>query len=227
MKFVLKFANGKVNELNSYESYVSHLKDEKRQLPWFISFCLTSDDSSQQSADEHDNELNYELNCLEDSVQRKLAIMLNGLVNVGSISCDRKEARERICSRLKPKRSSPLVFYDRLPNITKSDESDAEVKRKEVHSTDYKVIAQFIMSSLPDIRELNENEFKQILENLRDKSKEEKPLLVQFVFTYDTINDIELKKLPHLLAPSKSYIFLAIHSFPFLFEMILYLCRMF
>ena len=163
LKHALSFAKGKTYDLSDHGLYVSQL-GEKEQKPWLISYCLSSDGNDATETSE--NELNYELNCLEESVQQKLSIMLNGLAKVGSVDCTRKETRDRICKKIKPSRSAPLVYYAQLPNITKQISGTAAGEQAphavgtEIHTTDYKQIAQYILSLMPDIQVLNHESFQ-------------------------------------------------------------------
>lgn len=166
LKHALSFAKGKTYDLSDHGLYVNQL-GKKEQKPWLISYCLSSD--SNEAAETSENELNYELNCLDESIQHKLSIMLNGLAKVATIDCTRKETRDRICNKIKPSRSAPLVFYAQLPNITKqisaageqaSSTSDAVKPGTEIHTTDYKQIAQYILSLMPDIQVLDHDSFQ-------------------------------------------------------------------
>lgn len=121
--------------------------------PWLITYCIPS------NLDEHEDtveEINYELNCLDDLVQRKLAIMLHGLVRVGHINCNKVEAREKLCPVLKPKLSAPIVYYNYLPKL----EANLNINSVDINTNDYKKIAQLILSFLPDVKQLDDAEFK-------------------------------------------------------------------
>ena len=160
--------------------------------------------------DEHtDVELNYEMNCLDEPVQRKLAIMLFGLARVGSINCNRNEAKEKICSVLKPKRSSPILFYSKLPDISETRNAEVEfsIVKHDILTVDYKKIVEKVLNLLPDVRELNQDEFKNVLDDLRDKEKNVRPWLIQFVNDFQPGQDLELKKLPPILSKSKEILF--------------------
>ena len=154
LKFALSFASGKVRELSSVESYAAELKQDSSK-PWLISYCLSS------SYDETDEtELNYELNCMDDSTKQKLSIMLNDLVKFGSIECNSEITNKEICAKLKPSRASPLVYYPTLPNIF---EPNFELTSfLPILISDYKEIVQIVLSILPEIKELDENQFKVI-----------------------------------------------------------------
>jgi hypothetical protein len=167
IKFAMSYANGNVYELSRLDLYRKELA-KNSQKPWLISYCLQSSGESDNLASSEradDSELNYELNCLDELVQRKLAIMLHGLVRVGSLNCQKKEARQHLCSRLRPKNAHPLMFYSTLPNIT-LDTGDASFTQQvgsqasSVIASDYKQIVKFVLSLLPDVKNLEENEFE-------------------------------------------------------------------
>ena len=200
-KFALSFTKGRVNNINDFNAFLTQ-QAKPHKLPWLITYCFKS------SSDDGDDgeELNYELNCMDDSVQQKLSIMLYNLVRVGSLTCNNKNDNNKLCSILKPKKSSPIVFYYELP--TKQDfetKNDNELKTfssksEIISSSDYKQIAKSVLSYLPDIEQLDEVKFNKILENLRDiNNKNENPWLIQFVNQAPGAEDLELRKLPSLL----------------------------
>ncbi len=200
-KFALSFASGNVYDLSTLDRYQAQVK-KNASKPWLISYCLPSQGIDEES-DDHGHELNYELNCLDESVLQKLAIMLHRLVRVGFVNCNRKEAREKLCPLLKPKVSNPIVFYSNtIPNISK-ESTDESYKSIEIVTSNHKLIVDAILSYLPESREINEEKLNLVLSNLRDKNKYEKPWLIQFVNNYEPGSDLELKKLPSLLQPSK------------------------
>ena len=144
---------------------------------------------------------------MDDAVQHKLAIMLNNLVRVGFVTCNSRNDNNRVCSILKPKKSSPIVFYYDLPSQndlqTKADNElhDLAKASEALHTADYKQIAKIVLSYLPDIQMLDDVQFKNVLDNLKDvNNKDEKPWLIQFVSAYQpNVEDLELKKLPSIL----------------------------
>ena len=168
--------------------------------PWLISFCLPA------SVDNEQEQLNHELNCLDELVMRKLAIMLHGLVRVATVNCNKKSARENLCPVLEPNAATPILFYtNTLPNITRKNEpaDDESYKSVPIVTADYKLIVESILAYLPALRELDQAEFEAILASLRDREASERPWLIQFVQNYQADQDLELKKLPSLLKPSK------------------------
>ena len=208
LKFVMPFTKGKVQNVNDLSTLLSK-QSKNQRLPWLIMYCFKS---SSDDSDDHD-ELNYELNCLDDSVQQKLSIMLNKLVYVGSLTCTSKNDNNKLCSILKPKKSSPIVFYYDLQSSNDLQSKDVNElygltqKSENIITSDYKQIAKLVLSYLPDIPQLDEEKFKTILDNLKDiNDKTEKPWLIQFVNGYlPNAEDVDLKKLPSLLKYGKIF----------------------
>jgi DnaJ homolog subfamily C member 10 len=177
--FAFSFTKGELINLNTNSMQV------KNNLPWLISFCLKSSD------EEEAVDLNYELNCLDDSIKKKLSIMLNKLVNVASIDCD--SVNDVKCKHLNPSRSNPIAFYLNIEENTNI---------KYITTTDYKQINQMVLTYLPDIEFLDEKRFSSILDNLKYRTGLEKPWLIQFVNDFQRNQDIELRKLPSFLKPN-------------------------
>lgn len=202
----MKFAQGKVINLNNLNYYSSELNRQKLQVtkkPWLITYCLGSD-HDEDAVDEQ--ELNFELNCLEDIVKLKIAISLDRLVNVGSIDCAQPTTEKEICEKLRPSRSTPILYYASLPDIvdTESEQSAKDVIKdaKPILTSDYKEISTIILKDLPDKSELDEERLNAILSRLRDPQMFEKTWLIQFVNEYQaSIEDLEFKKLPVLFGP--------------------------
>lgn len=165
LKFALSFASGNVHDLSSISRYETQLK-KSESTPYLITYCLNSKKNfakkSSESEEEEDAELNYDLNCLDEFVQRKLAIMLHGLAKVAHIDCNKNEAEKKICPSLKPRFSAPIVFYSsRLPNITDQSSSMLDsASPVEIHTSDYKAIVQVVLAHLPDVVLLDEDRFK-------------------------------------------------------------------
>lgn len=133
--------------------------------------------------------------------QRKLAIMLHGLVKLGYINCNKAEAKDKLCLQLKPKLSAPLVYYPSLPRLN-SDQND--FVSIEIKTSDFRKILQQILGYMPDVKQVEEKEFTMILENLRNTEKYEKPWLIQFVNDFQQNQDLELRKLPNMFAQSNT-----------------------
>jgi len=207
--FSLKFAKGKVVNLNNLEYYSTELDKQKLQVtkkPWLITYCLGTN-HDEDTIDEQ--ELNFELNCLDDIVKLKIAISLDRLVNVGSIDCAKPKTNKEICEKLKPSRSTPILYYPSLPDILDSQNQantdDVIKEAKTISTSDYKEISTLILKDLPDKSELDEEKFNTILARLRDPQAFEKTWLIQFVNQYQATNeDLEFKKLPVLFGPGKN-----------------------
>lgn len=143
INFALSFASGNVFNVDNLEKY-GNLKANK---PWLLVYCLSNNPDSEE-------ELNHELNCLEEMSLRKLAIMLNNLVNVANIDCASHSSID-LCSKLKPNLSKPILFYSSLPNLETNQPEPIPVSYAE-----HNKIYQQILTFLPDNTELNENELK-------------------------------------------------------------------
>ena len=196
--WAMKFAKGKVTQLNKKDYFTRELQKQSEsthKMPWLITFCLSSNNNEDDIDDE--KELNYELNCLENITNLKLAIALDGLVNVGSIDCTKESAHE-ICSKLKPPRDSPILYYSQLPELDSKNTEDLKIMP--IQTSDYKEISRIILEDLPSERELTEGEFNSVLSNLKDEKKFEKTWLIKFVSSdYKPGSDLQLKKLGVLL----------------------------
>uniref|UniRef100_A0A1I7XRW6 Thioredoxin domain-containing protein n=1 Tax=Heterorhabditis bacteriophora TaxID=37862 RepID=A0A1I7XRW6_HETBA len=104
------------------------------ERPWIVDFC-----------DETDS-------CLSTINRRKLAAMLNGLVNVGTINC-RMEAE--LCKTLM--RTQEVVFYPAKLINHKTE--------KILDSLDPKEISEKVISYLDGLEEIEERELVQLLAN--------------------------------------------------------------
>jgi hypothetical protein len=177
MNFILSFTNSNVFDLNE-RVFEKELENKKNDY-WFISYCLPAEND-----DDEDN------NCLDEMILKKLSIMLNGLINVGTINCNYEK---NLCSQiLKPPSSN--VFYKELPK--KETKSEHVV----IESTLYKEIAQKLMTFLPDVNLLNGEDFENVQKSLADDTG--KPWLIQFVSNYQENSDVDLKKINNLLNSS-------------------------
>lgn len=156
LKFALSFASGNVYDLSSTSRYETRLKKaDAATTRYLVVYCLSS--SKNFNTDNNDEELNYELNCLEESVQHKLAIMLHGLVKVAYIDCNKNDAELNLCPKLKPKWSAPIALYSRLPDL---NADNVTIDSIDIIASDYKNIAQKVLSHLPDVHVLSEDRFK-------------------------------------------------------------------
>ena len=177
MAFILSFTNSEVFDLNE-RIYESVMEKEKKNDYWFISYCLPAEN------DEEDN-------CLDEAVLKKLSIMLNGLINVGTVNCNYETS---LCSLLKPPSSN--VFYKELPKKL-NKEMMMGIEHIKIESTLYKEIAQKLMAFLPDVNLLNGENFENVKNSLADGTG--KPWLIQFVLNYQENSDVDLKKINNLL----------------------------
>lgn len=200
--WALNFAKPKVNSLNKKDYYMKHFNKQNESTnkkPWLISYCLSSNDDDDNI---NDVELNYELNCLEEIVNQKISITLDGLVNIGSIDCT-KESSKEICSKLKPQRDNPILYYSQLPSL---DENNDDLKVTPIQSSDYKEISKKILEDLPSESELSEEKFNDILANLKNPDKFEKTWLILFVDSgYKPGSNLDLKKLSVLFGPDYNF----------------------
>lgn len=153
LKFALSFASGNVYDLSNADKYQKQfIKNEKKPTAWLVGFCLPNEP---EYDNEHDD-INYDLNCMDEFVLRKLAIMLHGLVKVATIDCNKLNAQEAICSKLKPKLTAPIVYYSNLPNL---DQESSSLAVNFVKTSEYKQIVQLVLSYLPDLTPLEEDKF--------------------------------------------------------------------
>lgn len=165
LKYALSFTNANFIDLTYQELNLN-------TQSWFITFCFDTDESNDE--------------CLDDLVLRKLAIMLNKLINIGKIDC---RANKKHCDYLKPTHSN--MFYQFLSELS---------EKYPIESLNYKDIAQSLLKFVSDIPQLNSETFNNALEEL--KNKKIKAWLIEFVSEMDknTNNDnLNMRKLPYLL----------------------------
>jgi DnaJ homolog subfamily C member 10 len=191
---VMSLTKGKVVNLSKYNDILEKeerdRKEEKQVLPWLINYCLTSDENNDKDS------INYELNCLDDIILHKLAIMMNGFVQVGRLNCNEEP---KACSKLNPPKHNPLVYSKTL-----QDQSDDQ-NRVLISTSDYKMIFRVLLNLMPDIETIDLDSFNEVLANLKVFDKKEKPILIQFVNGDQNNNsdDLEMRKLPSILEPSE------------------------
>ncbi|KAI8496605.1 DnaJ sub C member 10 [Branchiostoma belcheri] len=164
VKFALKQVTASVTDLWAANFDMAIHNTETADLPWVITFCSSG------------------LDCLSDTSQKKLAAMLDRLVNIGGVDCD---VSEPICERLGVE--SGTRFYP--PGEVKKD------KGQELGSLDAQEAAAEILKLMPDVVTLNEESFEKMREGLR--KGEEQSWLLHFMVGNDV--DLELRKLPALL----------------------------
>ena len=155
LKFALSFASGNVYDLSSTSRYETRINKKETKTSYLIAYCLSNSKSFNEN--ENEDELNYDLNCLDELVQRKLAIMLHGLVKVAYIDCNKNDAELNLCNKLKPKWSAPIVLYTKLPDL---NAENLTIESIDILASDYKNIVQKVLSHLPDVNVLSEENFK-------------------------------------------------------------------
>ncbi|KAK6044270.1 hypothetical protein COOONC_18225 [Cooperia oncophora] len=105
--------------------------------PWIIDFCDRSD------------------SCLSSVNRRKLAAMLDGLVNVGSIDCSPR-GDSALCDRLDV--TSGVRYYP----AQKVDKDHAKV----MSSLDPKELLEEVLSYVDDLDEIEEKDLHELIGNL-------------------------------------------------------------
>ncbi|EPB70699.1 thioredoxin [Ancylostoma ceylanicum] len=137
--------------------------------PWIIDFC-----------DETDS-------CLSPANRRKLAAMLDGLVNVGNVNC-RANAEHELCEFLD---ASMGVSYYPARQVQKGYE-------KKMNSLDPKELADEVLTYLDAIEEIGEQDLQELLEGTSW------PTSVLFVSNKNDLNERkDYKKLPAALPDVK------------------------
>lgn len=112
--------------------------------------------------------------------------MLDKLVNVGSINCQKNSD---LCDSL-GRKFGPRFFMEKV----------AKGFGTEFSSFDAKELAFAVLEKLPDMMELDENSFKSALDLLKN-SDHSIPWLIQFV-SNEIQKDLEMRKLPAMLQNS-------------------------
>lgn len=147
LKYALSFTNANVHDI-SERSYEKIMSKKLNNNYWFISYCLNTNDY------DYGDENVDEYNCLDDLILKKLAIILNGLVNIGRINCNYEQS---LCTKLKPK--SPNVFY--MNNLSeKLNEIKTDIEQIKIDSNVYKTIASKLLQYVPDVQLLSEEMFQ-------------------------------------------------------------------
>nr|CDJ88120.1 Heat shock protein DnaJ and Thioredoxin domain containing protein [Haemonchus contortus] len=135
--------------------------------PWIIDFCDRSD------------------SCLSSINRRKLATMLDGLVNVGSIDCTSRGGKD-LCDVLKV--TSGVRYYP-TQNVDVEHE-------KVMNSLDPKELLEEVLSFLDGLEEIEEKD----LHGLLGDDSVEWPTAVWFVNNKETLEERkDYKRLPQLL----------------------------
>lgn len=160
--FALSKIHAKVVKLSP--STFKQTSAEESSAPWVISVCHTDGD------------------CMSTNSEMKVAAMLEGLVNVGSINCDKYST---LCISLDV--TDGVYFYN-LGEVQKGKET-------RINSLTASEIAYEVLGMLPDVTLLNEKQFEKIRKQLKDK--EGNPWIVHFVDSDD--RNLELRKIPRLV----------------------------
>ncbi|XP_029641498.1 dnaJ homolog subfamily C member 10 [Octopus sinensis] len=160
---LIKYALANV-QANVFTLYPSNFKSEttERNLPWLINYCSGDGD------------------CLSSNTELKVATMLESLVNVGTVNCDRHSS---LCSKMG---ASDGVYFYKLGEVEKD-------KGMAISSLVAQEVAHEVLLQLPDVTLLNEEQ----LQNIRHENEENTAWVVHF-FDKDEVN-LELRKIPSLL----------------------------
>lgn len=154
----------KVTVLKLSPSNIKQTSAKDSSAPWLISVCHTDGD------------------CMSSTSEMKLAAMLEGLVSVGSINCDKYSS---LCASLDV--TDGVYFYN-----------DGGVKKGEkthINSLIPQEIAFEVLGMLPDVTLLDEKQFDKFRKEL--KKKEGNPWIIHFVENDD--RNLELRKIPRLV----------------------------
>lgn len=144
--------------------------------PWLIDFCDEMENCFKQA----DKLAFIEIIKFLFGFRRMIAHLLDKTVNIGTIMCH-VENKDKLCDEL---RSEGLAFYP-AGKINKENEH-------EIDTFDLKEIHQKVLRLLPDIPQLDENAYRNLLDNLEEPRHEQ--LLIVFASKTSDVND-ELKKL--------------------------------
>ncbi|KAI0227084.1 DnaJ-like subfamily C member 10 [Lamellibrachia satsuma] len=148
---------------NNFQSTMK--SDEGSSLPWVITFCGDGGE------------------CLEQLSAMKLTAMLNELVNVATVHCDRSA---KLCKDLG--RGHGTYFYNK-GQVEKN-------KGIEIETLDVKEVAFKVLEQLPDVTILSRGDFLAARNKL--KQHQDSAWLIHFV--NGDVHDLELRKLPALLS---------------------------
>ncbi|GAB1598037.1 dnaJ homolog subfamily C member 10-like [Argonauta hians] len=159
VQYALKNIYAKVFTINP-QNYMSITLENA--LPWLINYC------------------SFEEDCLSSNTELKVAIMLESLVNVGKIDCDRHSS---LCSQMGANNG---VYFYKLGKLEKD-------KGMIIPSLVAQEVAHHVLVQLPDVDLLDEKEFQ----NIRHGNQKNTAWIVHF-YDKNEIN-LELRKIPSLL----------------------------
>ncbi|XP_030832384.1 dnaJ homolog subfamily C member 10 [Strongylocentrotus purpuratus] len=160
------------------------LADEAKNHPWLISYC-----GSPVGTEDEDTHDMASVGCLDRDDQLKLAAILNKVVSVGSVDCS---ASSQLCTKLKIEEST-IRFYNKAKEVTKGG--------KELELEQPKQMADEILKQLPDLSSFTSAELQEARQALEVGG--EAPPVVTYFMKKAGDDDLELKKLPHLLTDMK------------------------
>nr|CAB3238821.1 dnaJ homolog subfamily C member 10 [Phallusia mammillata] len=179
-RFVMEHVNVEVVDL--WDSNIEVEIAEKPKLPWVVSFCRSETDSSYEDDDK------IEGDCPSRITRRKIAGLMSGLANVGSVDCG---SSPEICRGANVTKKSGVYHFavGKFPEPT--DESDVHyfqsLDAKEIHT-------EFMEKLVPGLNSVSQQKLEKHVKN--------KPALVFLEFSEDSQADqkeTSLKKLPKLL----------------------------
>ncbi|CAM1305631.1 DNAJC10 (predicted) [Pycnogonum litorale] len=125
---------------------------------------------------------NYDEECMSPDNKKKLAVILDDMLHVGDVDCTNSP---KVCKKFN--KQFGIFFYANLQNVERYSEID---------SLDIKDITNTVLNLLPEIKILDEEEFKSIRKRL--DTSHEAPWLIYFLDGAKS-SDTGVKKLPSLL----------------------------
>lgn len=164
--FAMQFVKSKVTELWQGNIFSEIDRAFAERIGWLINFCTDSGD------------------CLEPQTRRKLAGMLDGLVNVGWMDCSKQAD---LCDSFEITTSTTAVFP---PGSSLAQKGSVLF----IQSLDTKEIYAQVLQHLPDLEILTKSSFEHKLAHHR--------WLISFSFGHNDLASHEYKKLKALLKDS-------------------------
>uniref|UniRef100_A0A9J7Y4X0 DnaJ homolog subfamily C member 10 n=1 Tax=Cyprinus carpio carpio TaxID=630221 RepID=A0A9J7Y4X0_CYPCA len=164
--FAMQFVKSKVTELWQGNIFNEIDRAFAERISWLITFCADTGD------------------CLEPQTRRKLAGMLDGLVNVGWMDCSKQAD---LCDSFEITTSTTALFP---PGSSLAQKGSAMF----IQSLDTKEIYAQVLQHLPDLEILTKSSFEHKLAHHR--------WLISFSFGHNDLASHEYKKLKALLKGS-------------------------
>ncbi|XP_071487696.1 dnaJ homolog subfamily C member 10-like [Diadema antillarum] len=183
VKHALNLVQATIHPLWARNFKTTLLADDAKNQPWVISYCAPPKGTAGDTQDV------AQVGCLDREDQLKLAAILNKVVSVGYVNC---VASSQLCEKLKIE-DSTIRFYQKAKEVTKGG--------KELEFEQPKQIANEIMKQLPDLSTLTSSELQKARDDLVSGSQGQ-PVVTYFMDSPGD-QDLELKKLPHLLTDMK------------------------